>query len=116
MGKRVLVSLLAVTLIFLWAAKTPAQDAGKPESAEPAEPAAKGFQPGKFLTGDDYEHVQAALDCINLKPKDLEYNKVLRDDRLRRIINRFRFNLHETRLHIRGGTLQLSDSIAMSRN
>ncbi|MCB0314661.1 MAG: hypothetical protein KDH84_15610, partial [Calditrichaeota bacterium] len=34
--------------------------------------------------------------------------------RLRRIINRFRFNLHETRLHIRGGTLQLSDSIAMS--
>ena len=36
--------------------------------------------------------------------------------RLRRIINRFRFNLHETRLHIRGGTLQLSDSIAMSRN
>ncbi|MCA8912116.1 MAG: peptidylprolyl isomerase [Planctomycetes bacterium] len=72
-----------MTLIFLWAAKTPAQDAGKPESAEPAEPAAKGFQPGKFLTGDDYEHVQAALDCINLKPKDLEYNKVLRDDRLR---------------------------------
>lgn len=36
--------------------------------------------------------------------------------RLRRIVSRFRFNLHETRLHIRGGALQLSDSIAMSRN
>lgn len=36
--------------------------------------------------------------------------------RLRRIVNRYRFNLHETRLHIRGGALQLSDSIAMSRN
>lgn len=36
--------------------------------------------------------------------------------RLRRIVNRFRFNLHETRLHLRGGALQLSDSIAMSRN
>lgn len=83
MGKRVLVSLLAAALIFLAAARVPAQDTAKPAAETDADPAVAGFKPGKFFTQDDFEHMQVALACLNLRPEDLEYNKVLRDDRLR---------------------------------
>ncbi|MCA8918676.1 MAG: hypothetical protein KDB32_06325, partial [Planctomycetes bacterium] len=83
MGKRVLVSLLAVALIFLASRPGTAQDAQNPTPEEATEPVPKGFQPGSFLTQEDFEHIEAALGCINLTPKDLEYNKVLRDDAYR---------------------------------
>lgn len=83
MGKRVLVSLLAVALIFLASRSGTAQDAQEPTPEETAKAEPKGFQAGDFLTQEDFEHIKAALGCINLTPKDLEYNKVLRDDAYR---------------------------------
>jgi hypothetical protein len=81
MGKPVLVSLLAAALFFC-AART-----GTAQQAEP-EPEAKpawSFTPGQFLTADDYEHLKAALDCINLKPEDLNYQKKHRPDDILRL-------------------------------
>lgn len=33
------------------------------------------FVPGRFLTADDYGHVEAALGCVDLKPADLSFEK-----------------------------------------
>ncbi|MCB9933346.1 MAG: peptidylprolyl isomerase [Planctomycetes bacterium] len=80
MGKPVLVSLLAAALFFCGARTGTAQEADPQPETKPA----WSFTPGEFLTADDYEHLQAALDCINLTPEDLNYEKKHRpDDKLR---------------------------------
>ncbi len=81
MGKPVLVSLLAAVLFFCTTRPGTAQQADPKPEARPA----WSFTPGKFLTADDYEHLQAALDCINLKPEDLNYQKKHRPDDILRI-------------------------------
>ena len=76
MGKRVLVSLLASALIFLVA-----RNGGAQEVQPTPEPAPQwSFQPGAFLTADDYEYLESALGCVNLKPSDLNYEKKHRPD------------------------------------
>lgn len=81
MGKPVLVSLLAAVLFFCTTRPGTAQQADPKPEARPA----WSFTPGKFLTADDYEHLQAALDCINLKPEDLNYQKKHRPDDILRL-------------------------------
>lgn len=80
MGKPVLVSLLAAALFFCCTRTGTAQQVEPKPETKPA----WSFTPGQFLTADDYEHLKAALDCINLKPEDLNYEKKHRpDDKLR---------------------------------
>lgn len=81
MGKPVLVSLLAAALFFCCARTGTAQEA----EPEPETRPAWSFTPGQFLTADDYEHLKAALDCINLKPEDLNYEKKHRPDDILRL-------------------------------
>lgn len=81
MGKPVLVSLLAAALFFCCARTGAAQQVEPEPLAKPA----WSFTPGQFLTADDYEHLQAALDCINLKPEDLNYEKKHRPDDILRL-------------------------------
>jgi hypothetical protein len=79
MGKRVLAALLAVAGFGLLARPQVAQEANPGPATS-----GTGFVAGKFLTAEDYEHMEASLACINLKPGDLKYEKKHRpDDKLR---------------------------------
>ncbi|MBZ0136224.1 MAG: peptidyl-prolyl cis-trans isomerase [Planctomycetes bacterium] len=79
MGKRVLTGLFAVLAVVVALRTGSAQDA--PEPAPQLDKPA--FKAGKFLTEGDYEHIRDALEYLNLKPEDLNYEKKHRDDRLR---------------------------------
>ncbi len=77
MGKRVLACFLAIAGVFHASVTVPAQE--KPPEA----PKASLPKPGKFLTQSDLEHVEAALEYLNLTPEDLAYEKKHIDHRHR---------------------------------
>ncbi|MBX3460923.1 MAG: peptidylprolyl isomerase [Planctomycetes bacterium] len=82
MGKRAPVCLLGLLLFFATQPPKAAQE------ANPSSPAGNGgvesptgFNPGKYFTQDDYEHLEAALAYIDLTPADLSYEKKHRPDK-----------------------------------
>lgn len=79
MGKRVLTGLFTALAVGFVLRAGIAQEA--PEPAPQPEKAV--FEPGKFLTEGDYEHIQDALGYLNLTPEDLNYEKKHRDDKYR---------------------------------
>lgn len=76
MGKRVLAGLIVAWAIV---ASTAAPKAQPQEPSDGPQP----FTAGRFLTADDYEHVVAALEYINLTPGDLSFEKKHIDHRFR---------------------------------
>lgn len=77
MSKHAAAGLIALIAIFAFQAQGPAQD--KPESRGSPQSAIRGegtgYKPGKFLTQDDFEHLQAALAYLDLTPEDLSFEK-----------------------------------------